>query len=668
MYKAGQGSKAAGVTKAAHAAHTAIGAAGAFVILVTLVVLGAASLVPATALAADTAPPQVTAFSITPATIDTTLAPATLTITLAITDDQSGVASLELDMLPHPKKSNQAVVCYPQRVSGNSLNGVYSATITLPRGAQDGTWQVSALTIYDGAGNVASPKLHDLEAAFGKGSAEIENTAGAADAAAPQITAFSLSPATIDTGAGPQQVIVTMTLTDDVAGIATTGDMGWGTSKVQFQLRPETGSQVIACAPARVSGTDLDGVYQATMTLPGGAQSGAWKVDALVLADKVDNTVQLGAADLDGAFGAGAAQITNTAAVSDVAPPHITAMSVSPAAVDTSTGPRPVTLTMSLTDDLAGVATWNDLVWGFDCEVTLSAAIGTQTLTGLPARVQGTDRDGVYTASLTLPKGAKEGLWVVDGLTLCDKVNNIADLFTGDLLAAVPDAGYFVANDAAAAQVTVERDWALATDHSSISLPAGVVVSRAGGGTYSFSKLDATEIAPGAGLPTKGLAGKPVSCLRIGIPGLDLSFSRPVPVSLDLGARYDGYQVTIQSLLETAAAWTSEAAPAISDDGCSFSVDHSARFAVVIAKPVFTKLSPAKGKRGATVTITGTGFGAKRGRGFVKFGTAKCVKYVSWTATRIRCVVPARAKLGRVNVGVVTPFGAGALRVFTVKK
>ena len=84
------------------------------------------------------------------------------------------------------------------------------------------------------------------------------------------------------------------------------------------------------------------------------------------------------------------------------------------------------------------------------------------------------------------------------------------------------------------------------------------------------------------------------------------------------------------------------------------------------AKPAIAKLRPAKARRGATVTITGSGFGTQRGT--VRFGTKKCTKYISWSDTRIKCKVPARAKIGKIKITVVTTAGASKAKPFKVKR
>jgi len=85
-------------------------------------------------------------------------------------------------------------------------------------------------------------------------------------------------------------------------------------------------------------------------------------------------------------------------------------------------------------------------------------------------------------------------------------------------------------------------------------------------------------------------------------------------------------------------------------------------------KPVISKLRPASGRRGALVTVSGTGFGTKRGTSYVKFGATKCTKYVSWSSTRIKCRVPAKAKLGKQKVTVRTAGGTSGARSFRVRR
>jgi hypothetical protein len=94
----------------------------------------------------------------------------------------------------------------------------------------------------------------------------------------------------------------------------------------------------------------------------------------------------------------------------------------------------------------------------------------------------------------------------------------------------------------------------------------------------------------------------------------------------------------------------------------------SATSFTIKSKPKITKLTPTSGKRGVTVTITGTRFGLKRGTSYVKFGLRKCSKYLSWSKTRIKCRVPAKAKFGWLKVRVTTTVGTSNAKSFRVKR
>ena len=76
-------------------------------------------------------------------------------------------------------------------------------------------------------------------------------------------------------------------------------------------------------------------------------------------------------------------------------------------------------------------------------------------------------------------------------------------------------------------------------------------------------------------------------------------------------------------------------------------------------------LRPQHGAVGATVTITGSGFGARRAGAKVFFGGKAAGRYVSWSATKVKVKVPKLAA-GKKAVTIVTGGGRSAAKVFTV--
>ena len=290
------------------------------------------------------------------------------------------------------------------------------------------------------------------------------------------------------------------------------------------------------------------------------------------------------------------------------------------------------------------------------------------------ARRSGDDRNGVYTCTVTLPKGSKEGVWQVTGLWLGDKVGNFANLGVGDLNTILTGAeGLLMANTATAQQVTIEREWTISTAMTSVTFPTGTVVTRADTGRFAFYEMAAQEFALDDSVPTTDLDGTPLAALQFGIPGLSLTFSQPVAVSMEVGSAYNGYRLSIQSLTEGGAAWANETTCTVVNGRIQFTVNHATKFVAnltkaSVPKPSVTKLTPTKARRGATVTITGKNFGKKRGRSVVKFGGKTCIKYVSWSSTLIKCRVPTEAKLGRLLVKVTTAAGTSNGRILTVKR
>jgi hypothetical protein len=84
------------------------------------------------------------------------------------------------------------------------------------------------------------------------------------------------------------------------------------------------------------------------------------------------------------------------------------------------------------------------------------------------------------------------------------------------------------------------------------------------------------------------------------------------------------------------------------------------------ARPAIVKLSVSAARPGARLTITGLNFGAKRGKGSVRFGGFASTSYVRWSARKIVCKVPA-IPAGKLTLIVRTARAASKGKRFTVK-
>jgi hypothetical protein len=633
------------------------------VVPLCLALLIAFAALPAVARADDADPPQITSFSLTPSTVDTEAADQTVTVRMNLTDDEVGVGLVKVYL--RPVAGAQTAWAYVNRVSGTALDGDFEGALLLPQGSAPGVWRVTDLRIYDQIENRTELDWQGLEARFGQGCASITNTATSSDSTPPEVTAFSVTPREVDTDEGLQTVTVRVRLTDDQAGVdELVRHAEWSGG---FYLSA-AGSQSRWCMLHRVSGTDMDGEYEGSCTLRRGSMSGLWRVQLNVM-DRLGNAVYLLPGELEDLFGAGCAGVTNAAGASDTTPPRLRSFTITPPEVDTEGGEQTVVVRMRVTDDLAGVNASGDHAEPLlATQFWLEPLIGTQRAYGMPERVSGTDLDGVYEAVVTLPGSSKEGVWRVGGLALVDKVGNMTGWSPDNGIAPLPGLdGLVLVNTATAQQVTIERAWAISTVHTTVTFSSGTVVTRADDGRFAFSDMTAQEFAMGE-VPRTGLDGVPVVTLRLGIPGLGLSFSQPVAVSLLVGSMYDGYRLSIESLTEGAEVWANEKAADVVGGRCRFTIDHATRFAASVAPPSPSRLTPAAARRGATVTIVGKGFGKRRGSSRVLFGSTPCAGYVSWTSTRVTCKVPARARLGRLKVRLVTLGGTVVAGTVVVRK
>ena len=597
------------------------------------VALAALLLAAVPALADDVTPPQITAFSLTPSHIDTESAAQSVTLTVTFTDDQSGVASASWGL--HMPGSTQSGRGAPLAlVSGTALSCTYTGSITLPKGAQSGDW-LASVSVRDSAGNGRVLLPDELEGLFGAAAVRVTNDAATYDGSPPQVTSFALSPSHVDTSAADQAVTLTITVDEEGAGLdfvgAQLGPLSVHQPQYSFFLQ-------------RVSGDDSHAVYSGVATLPKGTRGGAWAVQ-LWAYDLAMNATSLYPSDLADLFGAENVQVVNDAQLTDDTPPTVLAFSMTPEEFDTSAGPQTLTLRVTVADDSAGI----ERVYG-----QIMPLIGMQSITMDPLKVSGDDRLAVYECTVTVPWLAKEGIWRPQ-LYVEDKLGNGRWLEAAALDELVPEApGLILVNTATADQVTIDREWTLQNGPNTVTFPAGTVVTRSDGGSFAFYRMTAQPFTIDDVVPTADLDGQPLATLRLGIPGLNLTFSKPVSVSMYLGAQYAGYRLSVQSLLEDADSWSDEVTVTAYGGFARFTVTHATRFAAT-ALPRIRRRLPGVAHRGTLVTIRGRDFGSVRGR--VKLGSTTITRCRSWRAGQIVFRVPAQAKLGRHKLRVITAAG-----------
>lgn len=105
----------------------------------------------------DITPPSLLDVRFEPETIDTSKGPATITVTVHVTDDLSGVDRVTL-FFRKPDTTQSAQVSFRHIVWGDEpkeplLEGRLSATMKLPQYSAYGEWEMYSVTLVDNVGN-----------------------------------------------------------------------------------------------------------------------------------------------------------------------------------------------------------------------------------------------------------------------------------------------------------------------------------------------------------------------------------------------------------------------------------------------------------------------------------------------------------------------------------
>lgn len=225
------------------------------------------------------------------------------------------------------------------------------------------------------------------------------------DENAPYIVSADLEKTSVDSSVVDQTVVVTLHVTDELMGLEYVG------CSVIFEgARSFTGYD----RGVRISGDAIDGVYTCKVTLPYGASTGRWGVNF----DTRDRAGNLGLANQFTGYKNHSnlpeimAQtpehwITQTGA-GDSESPRITNPLMNASTIDTSASSQTVVVEARITDDFTGVKR-------VQCAPRHGIAIDfNQGYGGAEATLKsGDSKDGIWSCSMKLPKGAGHGKWGV---------------------------------------------------------------------------------------------------------------------------------------------------------------------------------------------------------------------------------------------------------------
>ncbi len=368
--------------------------------------------------ATDTVAPQLVSFSITPSTVNVSSAAQTVTATMRLTDNLSGVSYGQAYFYSPSNNQNVGVgFGTGNRISGTDLDGTYQSTMSVQRYAEAGDWKLNYIYVADVVGNTR------YYYAPGSGQANIFPAGTATtltvqnptpDTTAPEVSNFAFTPNSVDVGLTSRTVTATMRMTDGGSGVS------YG--QVTF-YSPSNGQNVSVGFGSgnRISGTAADGIYQATMTLPRYAEAGDWKLNYIYTADVVNNY------RYSYAPGSGQPNIfpvgtPTTLTVQDATPdsvaPQMLAFDFNPKTASIAGSDQTLTATMRLTDNLSGVSYGQAVFYSPSNGQNVSVGFGSGN------RISGTALDGTYQSTMTVRRYAEAGDWKLNYIYVGDAVGN----------------------------------------------------------------------------------------------------------------------------------------------------------------------------------------------------------------------------------------------------
>lgn len=229
----------------------------------------------------DTAAPVITGITISDQVVDVANGDAMVTISIDVQDNLSGTAVILPNLLlPNGMEFNGSA----QLVSGNSINGRWEKTFTIPQYTQVGMALFGLFLedkVYNGV-SVTSTGISN--SGFDN---DFEIIGGIADNTPPQITSFSVSTEAVYTNNGDAVVSVLIGTTDDLSGV--------------YSVIPHltTPNGVISSDGAvLVSGDENDGLWRYDFIVPQYSSDGIGELD-VTIKDEVNNCQVLSFQDLD---------------------------------------------------------------------------------------------------------------------------------------------------------------------------------------------------------------------------------------------------------------------------------------------------------------------------------------------------------------------------------
>ena len=362
----------------------------------------------------DVTPPEILEVSIHPAQIDVSDGPATVTITIKVDDDLSGISRGEFlfDSVPGISGGTRFII---PPTTGDSNYAELEYNLLYHQFFPSQTRHLLDAWIRDKAGNMREYSTDLLEELGLAASFEILPWVKEDDTPPELIEVTILSPV-VDVSDSFAAVDISVRATDDESGVET----------VQLEFESPSGKHgaTLFNHVQSLSGSPRDAVRKGSASVLQYSEAGTWKLVRAYLSDKLRNQRTYNEEELI-SLGISATFEVETSQ-QDLEPPLPVEFTIHTEEVDVTDGPGQIRVSVRVTDDLSGVAR---VQLDFespsrDTELTLGGVLHT----GWESY-----EDGLYMGNLTVPQGSESGTWNIKWIHLTDETGNWEGYHSSDL-------------------------------------------------------------------------------------------------------------------------------------------------------------------------------------------------------------------------------------------
>ena len=361
--------------------------------------------------AQDTTPPVLVTYSFSPASADVTSSDTPLTGSIQATDNSAGLQSALLAF--YSPSGNRRVDCSGSlgSYSGTLTAGTFTCSGVIPRYIETGSWRLQFLSISDRAGNTAT-YVRDQLAAMGLPTTL--TLTGTSDLQAPSLVSYSFSPSAVNLSGSPVTLSGTISAMDNLSGLYL----------AYLAFYSPSGQQRVDCYPQPGdpgSGTPLNGSYSCSGQFTPGMETGAWRVQFAELRDRVGNARYYTTQELNGM---GLPTTLTVSAVSDLTPPTLSAMTLSPLSINTSSGSASITGAVTASDAGSGAR---------QAVVALFSPTGQQRVDCITSIWPAGTATAVMPCNGLFPQNSESGAWEVRFVEVSDHAGNTATVLKATL-------------------------------------------------------------------------------------------------------------------------------------------------------------------------------------------------------------------------------------------